>query len=361
MKMHVYITIGLFFTIAIAGAQVMLDAEGDAKINNEVLICDGPVDDPNLVGRLYGEYLGNSNTGNNLTLANDPTVPNSFADINISSNDRIYLETNGSRRLTVSPSGAVGIGTESPSKLLHVLDDAVFGGGSTDFSSASEHIRLAAQSDNWYVGALNESTIAASDFTIGLSSGASGMFHIENGGDVGIGTANPIAKLHLQDEGHQLVIRNDDDQTNTWYVGASAPNWLTGENHLVFDDDGNTSLPILCLHGTEEAVSIGTSYASPGYKLAVNGAIITEEVRVDLRNDWPDYVFADNYQLMSLPDVEKAINENGHLPGIPSADEIAENGLHLGDMQKRMMEKIEELTLHVIALNKEIEQLKADR
>ena len=94
------------------------------------------------------------------------------------------------------------------------------------------------------------------------------------------------------------------------------------------------------------------------YTLNVNGKIIAEELRVDLSTSWPDYVFAQEYELKSIEEVEAHINEKHHLPGIPSAKEIEEDGLMVGDMQKRMMEKIEELTLYIIELNKEIENLK---
>ena len=358
MKTNIYILFIFIFTVHFSTAQVMLDVEGDGQINNSLLIFDDGSGAAVHAGTLSGSFLGINNTNNNLTLANSTVVANSFADINISSTDRIYFLTNGSRHMTLSPTGRLGIGTENPSRSLDVRDDIYIGGGSADFNSTSEHLRIGAQSDSWYLGALNEASQAASDFIIGLNSSGSGMFHIENGGDVGIGTDEPIARLHLQDAGHQMVLENDDDPTNTWYVGASAPTWLTGANHLIFDDDGNTSLPILCLHGTEEAVSIGTSYASPGYKLAVNGAIIAEEVRVELRNDWPDYVFDKSYELAPLSEVEKAINATGHLPGIPSAKEIEKDGLLIGDMQTRMMEKIEELTLYIIQLDKENKELR---
>ncbi len=104
-------------------------------------------------------------------------------------------------------------------------------------------------------------------------------------------------------------------------------------------------------------VGIGTT--NPTYKLSVNGNIRSKEVVVE--SGWADYVFADNYKLKSLTEVEQFIKENKHLPNIPSAAEIEKNGLHLGDTQKKMMEKIEELTLYLIELKKEIEALKKDK
>ena len=79
-----------------------------------------------------------------------------------------------------------------------------------------------------------------------------------------------------------------------------------------------------------------------------------------MSQNWPDFVFADEYQLPSLSEVEKSIQLNKHLPGIPSAKEIHEEGINVGEMQKLMMQKIEELTLYVIDLQKQNVDLKAE-
>lgn len=104
-------------------------------------------------------------------------------------------------------------------------------------------------------------------------------------------------------------------------------------------------------------VGIGTE--TPDTKLAVNGIIHSKEVVVDLIG-WPDYVFEEDYQLMPLVDLEKSIVENKHLPNIPSAKEVEQNGLELGEMNKKLMQKVEELTLYIIELNKEVQKLKLE-
>lgn len=360
MKKSIHIIVWMLFLVPSAWAQVQLDVEGDAQIDNQLTIMDSGSGTPAEVGVLYGEYLGNVNTNNRIVLANENSAANTLADISFLSNDRIYFSTNNERRMTLSPTGRLGIGTEAPSRLLDVRDDIYIGGGSNDYQSASEVIAIRGRSDTWYAGVLNESTQGASDFIIGLSSGATGMFHIENGGDVGIGTDNPIARLHLQDEGHQFVLRNDLEPANTWYVGATASTWNAGASKLIFDDDSNSAGPLLCLDGAEDGVSIGTAYVPPGYMLAVDGSIIAEEVVVELSTSWPDYVFEGDYELKTLDQVEYEIKQNGHLPGIPSAAQIETEGLELGEMQRRMMEKIEELTLYVIEINKENRVLKSE-
>lgn len=107
-----------------------------------------------------------------------------------------------------------------------------------------------------------------------------------------------------------------------------------------------------------EELLVGTTIGAGGYKLSVDGKIACEEVRVELNEAWPDYVFQANYNLRSLEDLENSIKEEGHLPGIPSAKEIEKEGLIIGEMQKQMMEKLEELTLYIIDLNKENVELK---
>ncbi len=112
-------------------------------------------------------------------------------------------------------------------------------------------------------------------------------------------------------------------------------------------------------------VGVGTSTVPNGYKMAIDGKLITEEVKVQLSGNWPDYVFAKDYDLPSLEEIQKHIKEKGHLPNIPSAKEVEENGIQLGEMNRLLLEKIEELTLYLLELKKEnqnqqkeIEQLK---
>lgn len=105
-------------------------------------------------------------------------------------------------------------------------------------------------------------------------------------------------------------------------------------------------------------VSIGTEIIDPHYQLQVKGKIRTQEIKVENQN-WPDYVFEPTYELQDLKSTERFIIENKHLPGIPSAKEVSVNGLALGEMNSRLLQKIEELTLHIIEQDKRIERLEA--
>jgi len=107
-------------------------------------------------------------------------------------------------------------------------------------------------------------------------------------------------------------------------------------------------------------VRIGTQQQATGYSVSVNGKIACTEVLVQAPASWPDYVFAKDYKLMSLPELEQSIRSNKHLPGIPSCKEVEKGGIQLGDMQKKLLEKVEELTLHMIDQNKQIVDLQKE-
>ena len=119
--------------------------------------------------------------------------------------------------------------------------------------------------------------------------------------------------------------------------------------------DSGTYTERLVIMASTGNVGIGTT--SPDAKLAVNGNIHAKEVKVDLTG-WPDYVFKESYTPPTLEEVEKHIKEKGHLINLPSAKEVEANGVELGEMNKLLLEKIEELTLYVIELKHENERLK---
>ncbi len=139
-----------------------------------------------------------------------------------------------------------------------------------------------------------------------------------------------------------LIIANESNGNIKFVCGLSG----SGTTRMMIDKNGNIGI------GT------GSTVLNPLEKLAVNGLIHTKEVKVDLLN-WPDFVFDKNYNLPSLIAVEKQINDNGHLANIPSAKDVAENGVLLGEMNKNLLQKVEELTLYLIQMNKDIEVLKA--
>lgn len=100
--------------------------------------------------------------------------------------------------------------------------------------------------------------------------------------------------------------------------------------------------------------NFGIGTTNPKNKLDVNGTIHSKEVKVDM-NDWSDFVFKENYNLPTLLEVEKHIINYGHLENIPSEKQVIKNGINLGEMDAKLLQKIEELTLYIIDLNKKLE------
>ncbi|SES20108.1 hypothetical protein [Pedobacter rhizosphaerae] len=104
---------------------------------------------------------------------------------------------------------------------------------------------------------------------------------------------------------------------------------------------------------------LGLGTMSPKEKLSVNGKIRAHEVKVETAN-WPDYVFKPEYDLPTLSEIEKLIKAMDHLPEIPSAKEVEINGVALGEMNKLLLKKVEELTLHLIEKDKQLSSLKSE-
>ena len=200
-----------------------------------------------------------------------------------------------------------------------------------------------------------------------------------NSGNVGIGTSAPSTRLHvaggdvrLDNNQYVTVTRSDDsfghqvfgmDSNNDMILNRSAivHNRASrtviafGQRSFDIRNQSNTTLVRVEPDGD---MGIGTT-DTRGYKLAVAGNVIAESVLVRLQASWPDYVFEDDHQLKKLEEVESYIKEHKHLPGIPSACEVEEQGIDLGNMDAKLLEKIEELTLYVIELKKENEAMKA--
>jgi hypothetical protein len=137
---------------------------------------------------------------------------------------------------------------------------------------------------------------------------------------------------------------------------ASHFNYSTTEDTYI---RGGKSTSNIYIADVNSNVIMGAVPAQPaGYRLFVDKGILTEKVKVAIKTsaDWADHVFNKDYPLMPLGQVEQYIRKNGHLPGIPSATEVVNEGIDLGKMNAKLLEKVEELTLYIIQLKKETEQ-----
>lgn len=205
---------------------------------------------------------------------------------------------------------------------------------------------------------------------------------LEADGKVGIGTTNPTAGLQLGDlnpnidskqilipgvynferlklgqlgNGNTVLEMVNHTGTNSSYGVRLTANIDAGGPGLQFQYAApKTSYDSLNYQtGLFMSVSgqIGIGTNTPNAKLGVKGNIRATEIKVENAN-WPDFVFAKDYQLPTLQETERHIKEKGHLPGIPSATEVKSNGIYLGEMNSKLLQKIEELTLHLINENK---------
>jgi hypothetical protein len=211
------------------------------------------------------------------------------------------------------------------------------------------------------------------------SLGTLNFFHINTDGKVGIGTTFPTSKLELNGgifinsdaaandmfkmasistENLPVIkagIRNDAIGNLTigrWKLPDEPENMGYVEDRIVLDADAvsyiiNTS-----------GLAIGKTTIISGFLFDVNGKIRANEIVVNTVG--ADFVFDDDYNLRSLSEVETFIKQNRHLPDIPTAKEVEENGVSLGEMQSKLLQKIEELTLYLVEQGKSIEELKEE-
>jgi len=298
------------------------------------------------------------------------------------SGNSLILGTNNSDRMTITSSGDVGIGTQSPESLLHL--SALAGidliiDADTDDVGEDQNARLLMRQDGGLVVARvgfrdNDNSLEIMQEyrdSLILGTSNSDRVTITSGGNVGIGTTQPDHELVIQGDDPALQIRDDliDNSANAArlellesaggnFDGGAFFWWNGATNKLLigtkFEGD-NTN--VLVVDRATSSVGIGTQ--NPGnYRLAVNGPMRAKEIVVE--TGWSDFVFKPDYKLPSLEDIETHIKEHGHLPEIPSAKEVAAQGVKVGEMESKLLQKIEELTLHLIDMDKRLNLLELE-
>lgn len=316
----------------------------------------------------------NSGFGGGATLAGIKTSAADYGWYNF-----LKFQNAGGVKLVVNGSGYLGLGTAAPESLLDIRFPA---NPSTDNGAGINVLRISTSSaiaadtggalglgglaDNsghqtFFGQIAGRKSIAASQNYAGYlqfctNSGGGTMverMRITDAGNIGIGTTNPGMKLDVR----QTAAGPNNYGIYSYANGAGTTNYAAyfdaagaANNYALYTNIGN-----VVFAATSGNVGIGTT--TPTQKLSVNGTVRAKEVVVETAG-WSDYVLAKGYALAPLSEVEQHIQKEGHLPGIPSAAEVAEKGVGLGEMQAKLLAKIEELTLHVIAIEKENKLLK---
>ncbi|URC13521.1 tail fiber protein [Flavobacterium sp. B183] len=294
----------------------------------------------------------------------------------------IVFGTSGTERMRINQYGNVGIGTLTPGTKLSVLgviskltetgidgtfDNLIKYGHKSDLESATSY------ANRWHGidATITAGTAEQNKLKFKLYSGGTGnltpvdVMTLVGNGNVGIGTSTPS---NVQGWGRVFDVAGVDNSKilatsrnglsrvgifshNDWYGGGGFVG--TESNHsLHLITNYNVKMSIL----TNGNVGVGT--VNPDSKLTVAGNIHAQEVKVTARaGEVPDYVFANDYKLKSLEEVERYIKQNSHLPEIPSAKEIEKNGLMLAEMNLSLLKKMEEMTLYMIEQNKRIKDL----
>lgn len=276
--------------------------------------------------------------GNHITI----TSPGAFHIIRTTNNMAFVLDNNakldfnlgGTIRTTMLSNGNVGIGNTAPTQRLDVAGNTVVSGysliGTTTMANTFSKMQI-------HNGALLLS---------GTNSGGGPMVNFT---DNASSSAYPNGRYGIE------YIPNSG--LNFWIPWNPSPG--SSGNYVMFlKDDRKVAIGIDPTHTTG---SMPTSMPN-GYKLFVKDGILTEHLKVAIygTTDWADYVFADEYKLMPLNEVEQFVAEHKHLPNFPSAQAIVDGGgIEVEKVMAKQMEKIEELTLYIIEQNKRIERLEA--
>ena len=228
--------------------------------------------------------------------------------------------------------GRVGVGTYNPNARMAVEGDP----------SVSENILRVNVN---YDGATDLVGVDCDSYPA-TGYGVGGNFRGGYRGVRGISDAGNSTRQTIGVLGGGIGTNNIGTRVGLWgYAYGGATNWAG------YFDSGNVYV------NNDLRIGSGAINGAAGYKVAIDGKVIAEELRINLSGDWPDYVFDASYELMPLDKLESLINKNKHLPGIPSANDVQNNGLIVGEMQTKMMEKIEELTLYIIELDKELKRI----
>lgn len=280
--------------------------------------------------------------------------------------------------VSILRNGNVGIGTTSPGQKLDVAGNFQVNVGNPQipFISVINTTSTVLPNAGWDYkqlefkqqdgGVVWEMGWHSGGLGFRVNNGASQPLFLAQGGNVGIGTASPSSKMHvLGTWAGRGQLRLEDTGTGptglSFNQNGTYQGWMlygnnAGTNALEIQNYSNGSAGSILLN-PQYGGNVGIGTGNPTSKLTVNGNVKAKSFTADSSN-WADFVFQPDYQLASLPEVEAHIRAKGHLPDIPSAAEVKARGVDLGEMEAKLLQKVEELTLHLIRMEKENTRLR---
>jgi hypothetical protein len=297
--------------------------------------------------------LNNAFFGNNSGLANTTGTQNLFSgqasgSQNTTGSYNVYLgRIAGNSNTTGSYNTVTGYGAGSNNGCQLAVCTTT--GTNNSFYGANSGITTNGGNENAFFGSStgSKNSSGSNNTYLGFGAGKNN----DGSGNVFVGSnAGPSANQLGSTLSNTLFIDNSIN-TNPLIWGDFAADQLKLNGKVAIG--GNSTTAFGTIPTTVGGVNIS------GYTLFVKGGLLTEEIRVALPTTWADYVFAKDYDLKPLSEVEEFIAQNNHLPNVPSAAQIKEEGINVAQMARIQQEKIEELTLYIIAQNKRIEALEA--
>ncbi|MBO9596027.1 MAG: hypothetical protein J7599_24200 [Niabella sp.] len=265
--------------------------------------------------------------------------------------------------------GAVGIGTSSPNSTLHIKEQSTSGGiitvenyqsdsrlGGLHFASGYDNFQSWSGIEAYGTGGVDQQDLR---FSVSYGTRREAM-RIAPSANVGIGTAAPNTKLHVLNGA--ITVGIDNGYGGEIFLGNSNHGLKRTNNNVTMYTDGGDGNLVFNTVGSNERMritpsgNIGMGTASPTERLSVNGKIRAQEIRVDA-GPWPDYVFRPGYDLKPLDSLRKEIQTLGHLPGMPDAKNVEQEGAELGMLVRALVEKNETLTLYLLQQHDQIKKL----
>ncbi|RPH34051.1 MAG: hypothetical protein EHM93_02505 [Bacteroidales bacterium] len=269
--------------------------------------------------------------------------------------------------MVINKTGNVGIGTTNPDKSLHIQKNVANGEGAflhlenyqyASANNATTGIRFSIHPIRYALfqavgegvnGQVNRLAIGLTEHTADTYVERLSILH---NGNIGIGTTSPTSIFEVNgsvNDKWTSSIKND---------GGSSKGLLVEVGYG--GNDASTIMQLGDANGNTRATfksngNVGIGITNPQYKLTVEGTIAAREVKVTAEF-WSDFVFHPNYKLRTLGEVEQFIKTNSHLPEIPTAAEVKANGVGLGEMNAKLLQKVEELTLYLIEQNKTLKE-----